>query len=62
VRAERRTDEIWNIFGVSYRAGVCVDRRFCDVSRRGNVDTFASTFRVYFSADSFAARIEAAVI
>ena len=62
MRAERRADEVRNIFAVGYRAGVRVDRRFCDVSRRRNVDTSTSTFRVYFPADSFAARIEAALI
>jgi hypothetical protein len=59
VRVERRPDEVWNIFGTGYFAGVRVDWRFCDVPCRWNVDTSASTFRVYFSADSFAARLEA---
>jgi hypothetical protein len=59
--ARRRADEIRNIFVTGDRSCVRVDRRFCNVSRRRNVDTSASTFRVYFSVDSFAARIEAAV-
>jgi hypothetical protein len=62
VRAERRIDEVRNILGIGYRAGVRVDRRVCNVSRRRNVDTSAFTLRIYFSADSFAARIEAALI
>ena len=56
--AQRRPDEIRNFLTIGNRTCVRLDRRFRDVSRRRNVDPSASTFRVYFSADSFAARIE----
>jgi hypothetical protein len=61
VNVTRRIDEVRNIFGSGYINGVRVDRRFCNVSCRRNVDPPASTFRVHFSADPFTAGIEASV-